>query len=215
MLADWSAECSADDPHLVVPWHDPNSSAHFINLRIEPYDIAEIHEAELYPALGRALRALNSTRSPFLTAKCDTWPLAPANPASDDPGLQAEALESLRLELNLDIDHARCGFASYIDLIWRERAIFASAHHQQDRLDRITRRAQKLQHPQAALECILRPAMLDFDTPLEGFAVSLYVTGVGEDNSAAIQHWAAALEAIVHLLRAKDLEPTRGSATID
>ena len=45
MLADWSAECSADDPHLVVPWHDPNSSAHFINLRAEPYVLPETFES--------------------------------------------------------------------------------------------------------------------------------------------------------------------------
>ena len=205
MLADWSAECSADDPHLVIPWSDPNSHAHFVNLREEPYDIAEIPEAEHFPALGRALRALNATRSPFLTAKCDAWPLTATDPT----------LESLRLELDLDPDHIHVGFASYIDLIWRERAVFASAHHQQDRLDRITRRAQKLSHPQAALECILRPAMLDLSGALEGFAITLYVTALGPDAETASQNWAAALEDVVHLLRSRDLEPARGSVTID
>ena len=204
MLADWSAECSADDPHLVIPWSDPNSHAHFVNLREDPYDIAEIPEAEHYPALGRALRALNATRSPFLTAKCDAWSLAASDPA----------LESLRLELDLDPDHIHFGFASYIDLIWRERAVFASAHHQQDRLDRIIRRAQKLSHPQAALECILRPAMLDLSGALEGFAITLYVTALGPDADTASQNWAAALEDVVHLLRSRDLEPARGSVTI-
>jgi len=205
MLADWSAECAADDPHLVIPWSDPNSHAHFVNLREEPYDIAEIPEAEHFPALGRALRALNASRSPFLTAKCDAWPLAASDPA----------LESLRLELDLDPDHIHVGFASYIDLIWRERAVFASAHHQQDRLDRIIRRAQKLSHPQAALECILRPAMLDLSGALEGFAITLYITALGPDADTASQNWAAALEDVVHLLRSRDLEPARGSVTID
>ena len=205
MLADWSAECSADDPHLVIPWSDPNSHAHFVNLREEPYDIAEIPEAEHFPALGRALRALNATRSPFLTAKCDAWPLTASDPA----------LQSLRLELDLDPDQIHVGFASYIDLHWRERAVFASSHHQQDRLDRITRRAQKLSHPQAALECILRPAMLDLSGALEGFAITLYVTALGLDAETASQNWATALEDIVHLLRSRDLEPARGSITID
>ena len=208
MLADWSAECSADDPHLEVPWSDPDSGAHFINLRAEPYDIHDIHEAEHYPALSRALRALNATRSPFLTAKCDAWPLTPTGP-------HAETLEALRLELALDPDHAHVGFASYIDLLWRERTVFASAHQQQDRLDRIVRRAQKLSHPQAALECVLRPAMLDLNGALEGFSITLYVTALGADAESASHHWAAALEEVVHLLRAKDLEIARGSATID
>ena len=186
MLADWTAECSNDAPTLVVPWSDPSSHARFIDLRAEPYDIAEIPEAEHYPALGRALRALNALRSPFLTAKCDAWTLA-----ADHANLQAhnsEALESLRFELDLDISEACFGFASYIDLLWRERTVFASAHQQQDRLDRIIRRAQKLAHPESALECVLRPAMLDLN---------------------------GALEDVVHLLRARDLEPARDSATID
>ena len=207
MLADWSAECSADAPTLVVPWSDPNSPARFVDLRAEPYDIAEIPEAEHYPALGRALRALNATRSPFLTAKCDAWTLGPDQHEDD--------LESLRLQLNLEQDQAACGFASYIDLLWRERTVFASPHQQQDRLDRITRRAQKLTHPFAALECVLRPAMLDLNGALEGFAFTLYITAVGADADSATHHWIAALEDIVAMLRAKELELARGSATID
>src|ERR1700759_4745098 len=117
MLSEWNAECSADSPTLIVPWADANSGAHFVDLRAEPYDIAEIHEAELHPALGRALRSLNATRSPFLTAKGDVWTM-------DDP----EAREALRLELLIDEVDAQYGFASYIDLIWRDRSVFASAH---------------------------------------------------------------------------------------
>jgi hypothetical protein len=207
MHAEWSAECSADAPTLVVPWSDPNSPAHFIDLRANPYDIAEIPEAEHFPALGRALRALNATRSPFLTAKCDAWPLTPTSHADD--------LDRLRLELDVDPDHTHVGFSSYIDLLWRERPVFASAHQQQDRLDRIIRRAQKLPHSDAALECVLRPAVIDLNAPLEGFAVTVYVTALGVDTESASHSWSAALEDVVHLLRAKDLEPARGSATID
>lgn len=210
MLADWSAECSADAPTLVVPWSDPNSHARFVDLRAEPYDIAEIPEADHYPALGRALRALNATRSPFLTAKCDAWTLI-----AGDLTHHADDLESLRFQLDLDPEQTHFGFASYIDLVWRERTVFASAHQQQDRLDRLIRRAQKLFHPEAALECVLRPAMLDLNGALEGFAITLYITALGHDADSASHNWSAALEDVVHLLRAKELEPARGSATID
>ncbi|WP_263379187.1 hypothetical protein [Granulicella paludicola] len=207
MLSEWNAECSPDSPTLVVPWADANSTARFIDLRAEPYDIAEIPEAELQPTLGRALRSLNATRSPLLTAKCDAWTLT----AADD----TETLEALRLELMLAEEDALYGFASYIDLIWRERSVFASAHQQQDRLDRIVRRAQKLPHNEAALECVLRPAFLDLNSPLEGFAVTLYVTALGPEPEIAHRRWELALEDIVTLLRSKELEPQRGSATID
>jgi hypothetical protein len=207
MLSDWTAECSVDAPTLIVPWSDQASGMHFVDLRTEPYDIAEIPEAERHPALGRALRSLNATRSPFLTAKCDAWALT----AEDD----ADTLESLRLELMLDETDTAHGFASYIDLLWRERSVFASAHQQQDRLDRILRRAQKLPHTEAALECILRPALLDLSGPLEGFSVTLYITAVGPEPEIAHRRWELALDDVVAMLRSKDLEPQRGSATID
>jgi hypothetical protein len=207
MVADWNADCSADAPTLVVPWSDPATGAHFVDLRAEPYDIAEIHEAEQYPALGRALRALNAARSPLLTAKCDAWKLSPNH--------GADTLEALRLELDLDPSEAQFGFASYIDLLWRERNLFASQHRHQDQLDRIVRRAEKLPHSHAALECVLRPALHDVNGPLEGFAVTLYVTGVGTDPEAAAHYWEAALNDIVALLRGRELETPRGSATID
>jgi len=211
MLSDWSAECSHDAPTLVVPWSDAQSDAesgsHFIDLRANPYDIAEIPEAEQHPALARALRSLNAARSPFLTAKCDAWQLTPAG--------NADQLETLTLELLLDPSEAAIGFASYIDLLWRERSVFASAHQQQDRLDRIVRRAQRLPHREAALECILRPALLDLNGPLEGFSVTLYLTALGPDAASAHRRWELALEDVTALLRSRELEPTRGSATID
>lgn len=206
MLAEWTAECAHDAPTLVVPWMDAASGVRFVDLRERPYDIADIIEAERFPPLGRALRALNATRSPFLTAKCDAWPL----PSAD----REDELENLRLELDLGPEEARYGFASYIDLLWRERVVFASAHQQTDRLDRIVRRAQKLQHPEASLQFVLRPALFDLGTPLEGFAATCYITALGPDLDMAAARWAAGLEDVVALLRHRDLEPSRGSATI-
>ncbi len=207
MLSEWTAECSHDAPTLVVPWSDPASGAHFIDLRAHPYDIAEISEAELYPELGRALRSLNATRSPLLTAKCDAWPLSQAE--------DGEQMEALRLELTLPAEEATHGFSGYIDFLWRERSLFASAHQQQDRLDRIVRRAQRLPHAEAALECVLRPALLDLAGTLEGFAVTLYVTAIGSEPEIARRRWELALEDVVALLRSKELESARGSMTID
>jgi hypothetical protein len=215
MLSEWTAECSLDAPTLIVPWsadaqENPSSTgagARFVDLRANPYDIAEIPEAEHNPTLARALRSLNATRSPFLTAKCDTWSLSPSE--------HTEALEALRVELFLHEEDTVYGFASYIDLLWRERSVFASAHQQQDRLDRIVRRAQRLPHAEAALECVLRPAFLDLSGPLEGFAVTFYLTALGPDPDSARRRWELAMEDVIALLRSKELEAARGSATID
>ena len=218
MLAEWTAECSPDAPTIAVPWHDPAGFLQFVNLRQNPYDIVEIHEAELYPALNRSLRALNALRSPFLTSKCDVWTLT-AGTADD------EELAPLQMELDLDPEEAKHGVASYIDILWRDRALFGSAHQQQEMLDRLTRRAERLPHREAALACTLRPAMFDLaamnpDSPtgamtLEGYAVTLYVRAVAADAASAVARWSAALEDVTSLLRGKDLAPARASATID
>jgi hypothetical protein len=196
MLSEWSVESSADDPVLVVPWSDPSDETgnrRFIDLRENPYDLDHLPEAERFPALMHALRALNAARSPVFTAKCDAWPL------------DAEELDALRVNLDVSADEAPAGFGSYIDILWRERTLFASFHLQEQMLHRLTRHAAPLEHPYAMLDCILRPAMVDLAGPQEGFAVSLYVKAVGHDAQTAETNWATALEAAVALLRSKDL----------
>jgi hypothetical protein len=196
MLSEWSAECSADDPVLVVPWSDPSDSTgnrRFIDLRENPYDLDHLPEAEHYPPLMHALRALNAARSPVFTAKCDAWPL------------DAEELDALRVNLDIIAEEAAGGFASYIDILWRERSVFASFHLQEQMLHRLTRHAASLEHPYALLDCIIRPAMIDLTGPQEGFAVSLYVKAVGHDEQSAEENWASALDAVVALVRSRDL----------
>lgn len=190
MLLDWSAECAADDPVLVVPWSDPGDSARrFIDLRENPYDLDEVTEAVERPALMHALRALNAPRSPVFTAKCDAWPLG------------TEELAHVQFSLDHSAAEIPVGFASYIDLLWRERSIFVSVHRQEQLLDRLARLAEPLHHPYALAECVMRPALVDFDGPQEGFAISLYVKALGHNEQAADENWAAALAAIVALLR--------------
>ena len=218
MVADWSVECSAEDPVLVVPWTfagtftgtvaegttgispgptaSGQSRADFVDLRENPYDLDQIPEAEQYPALMQALRALNAPRSAVFTAKCDAWPLDSAE------------LDHLREQLDVRPDAheaAGSGFASYIDRIWRDRTIFASLHQSEQLLHRLARLAAPIDQPSAMLDCILRPAMVDLTGPQEGFAISLYIKALAPDAYTAKQIWASALEAVVAVLRGKDI----------
>ncbi|HEX4650489.1 MAG TPA: hypothetical protein VH250_03195 [Granulicella sp.] len=201
MVSDWSVECSAEDPVLVVPWSSNGDLAapHFVDLRENPYDLDQISEAEQYPPLMQALRALNVPRSPVFTAKCDAWVLDP------------EELSELATELDIhDLgDHPehseRIGFASYIDLVWRDRTIFASFHQSEQLLHRLTRLAAPLDHPDAMLDCVLRPALVDFTGPREGYSITLYIKALGSDLEAAKEAWSSALQAVVGLLRSKDI----------
>jgi hypothetical protein len=192
MLSEWSAECAADDPVLVVPWTAGPGMGEFVDLRENPYDLDHIPEAEQHPPLLQALRALNAPRSPVFSAKCDAWTL------------EGDELEGLRLSLEAPAEQGAHGFASYIDLIWRERALFVSFHQQEQRLTRLTRQTDSFDAPYAALECVLRPALVDLTGPQEGFAFSLYVKALGTDAAHAYENWARALEAVTTLLRSKD-----------
>ena len=201
MLFSWSAECGVDDPVLVVPWSDPAGTAHFVDLREDPYAIEEISEAEAAPALTQALRALNAARSPVFTAKCDVW-------AIEDVG----EVRALALELMLDetATERQAGFSSYLDLLWRERTTFASFHQHQHVMHRLERRMAAIEEPHALAECVIRPALVDFGAAQEGFAASLYVKAIGGSASDAQAVWATALAAVVGVLRSRDLMPHTG-----
>jgi hypothetical protein len=192
MLAEWSVECASEDPVLVVPWKDPGGKTGFVDLRSVPRDFDAVGEAEQHPPLMQALCALNATRSPVFTAKCDAWPM------------NAEELEQMHLNLDASPSEAPAGFASYIDAVWREHSLFSSFHRQEQLLRKLTRLAAPLDRPWAALECVLRPALLDLDGAREGYALSLYVKAIGPSQLAAWKEWAAALSAVVALIRNKD-----------
>ena len=196
MRFEWSAECAADDPVLVVPWSDPSGALAFVDLREDPDALDLVPEAEAHPPLLQALRSLNGARSPLFTAKCDVW----ATLAEDD-------LDPLRLDLDLSAEIAAAGLFSYIDLLWRDRSIFSSFHQHEHLVHRLARRSASLDHPLALLDCVIRPALLDFAGPQEGFAITLYVKAVGPDEHAASTAWSLALEAVVALLRSRDLTP--------
>lgn len=195
MLAEWSVECSADDPVLVVPWQaeaeHPNALP-FVDLREDPYSLDRIPEAELHPPLLQALRALNATRSPFFTAKCDAWTM------------DVDELEATQINLDVPANEASAGFTSYVDLLWRERILFVSFHQQEQRLHRLARLLGPVDTPYAAVDSVLRPALVDLTGPQEGFSISLYVRALGTDPAHAYQHWSEALTAVVATLRSKD-----------
>lgn len=194
MLSEWSAECGADDPVLVVPWSSPDGALQWVDLRDDPDALDNIHEADEHPALLAALRALNGSRSPIFTAKCDVWTM------------DEDELASTRYDLMLEDEVATKGIASYIDVLWRERPVLASRHRMEQMLYRIDRMAADLPHSLAKMECTLRPAVTDLDgTVVEGFAVTVYVKAVGVDATEAEERWDAALRAVSTLLRSREL----------
>lgn len=194
MLSEWSAECGEDDPVLVVPWASPDDRLRWVDLRDDPDALDSIAEADEYPALLAALRTLNGPRSPVFTAKCDVWVM------------DEDELAAARLVLMLEDEVAAAGMTSYIDLLWRERAVFTSRPRVEGVLYRLDRALKDVPFALAQVECVLRPAVVELEgTVAEGYTVSLYVKGVGVDATEAAQRWDEALRTAAHLLRSRDI----------
>ncbi len=193
MLMDISTAFAAEDPVLVVPWQSEDGKLRWVDLRNDPDALDSIPEADNHPALLSALRSLNAGRSPVFTAKCDVWTM------------DADEVAATRDDLLLEEAVAAAGMSCYVDLLWRERAVFASRHRSEQALYRLERLAADLPHSLAGLEAVLRPAVVELEGVREGFALTLYVKGVGVDASEADERWSAALLDAAALFRTRDL----------
>lgn len=189
MMTEWSAECAADDPLIEVPWSSPEGALQWIDLRTDPHAVDEITEADEHPSLLAALRALNASRSPVFTSKCDVW------------AMDEDELNAIRAEVLLENDVAAAGVVSYVDIVFADRTTFASRHQAEQMMHRIDRMARDLPHSLATLEQVLRPAVTDLDGVREGYGITLYVKGVGVDEAEANDRWAAALRDVARLIR--------------
>ncbi len=194
MLTEWNAACGPEDPVLVVPWSSPDGALYWVDLREDPYAVNDIPEAEDHPALLAGLRSLNGARSPVFTAKCDVWTM------------DEDELAATRDDLLLDEEVATAGLACYIDLLWRDRTVFASRHRMEQMLHRLDRILSELPYSLATAELTMRPAVFDLEgTVAEGFALTLYVKGVGVDATEASQRWDEALRAVIATFRSREL----------
>ena len=183
MESDWSAECGNEDPWVVVPWEGVTASdpsLRFFDLRAEPDRVGEIPDAARYPALAEALQAWNTPA--VFTAKCDVWHYAAsAFDAFDLPGLA-------------------CAHASYVDLLPGASAEFESFAWAESLVRRGAARAAVLPLPEARCEWIVRRARISLADAAprgDGFAVTLYVWGYGESESAAASAWGHALRTLI------------------
>jgi hypothetical protein len=115
-------------------------------------------------------------------------------------------LDALRAELDGCSRRGAAGFGSYIDVhMARTIALLRRFTFRNKCCIASPGACPRSERTYAMLDCIIRPAMVDLTGPQEGFAVSLYVKALGHDAQAAEENWASALDAIVALLRSKDL----------
>jgi hypothetical protein len=176
MDADFSIELGADDPVVDFPWIDPSGKLVYRDLKRHPELIARIDEAQAFPELREFLRTLNSPRSLLETAKCDAWTTAELSPEEE-------------------IYNASHKFASYVDVVFSEGdARLSLSRHEElvKALVELLQRAPEI--PSSAEACVRRCFFDNNREPQEGFYVTLYISGYGNDEASARQSWAVGLK---------------------
>ena len=191
MQADFSVELGAEDAALTVPWEAAGQGLRFYDLRRHPELLLYVNEATQHRELGEFLVGVNSQMSRLQSAKCDAW-------------------FSTELEEAEAVYGASCKFASYVDLFFVEpEARLALPPHQQmvERLTKLLKRAPDIS---AAAEFVIRrcfyeasapgaaeaPAGADGDGVQEGFCITCYLLGYGDDEPDAHRRWGIGMKLV-------------------
>lgn len=174
MQVDWSVELGGDDPVLEIPWTAADGTARYCDLRARPESLLEVDEAMREPALGEFLASLNSPVSSFATAKCDNWASREITPGEEVFG-------------------AACKFGSYVDLIFADKSSRSSFEHHEALVKRLTSLLKRVPEIAAAVEFIVRRCYYD---AREGFYVTFYCFGYGDDEAQAHQRWIIAMKLV-------------------
>jgi len=189
MQADFSVECGAGDEVLEIPWSSSDGKAAYLDLKQHPEKLCEVAEAEANPPLRDFLAKINA-RPRLRTAKCDAWFTRELKPEEE-------------------VFQAAGKFGSYVDVFFTEAAARNSIAANEKLASELVRLLQRAPEIQAAVELCVRRCyvneLLDAPETSDGFYLTAYVFGFGEDEDSAAKHWAIAL----HLLQNAMLQLAR------
>jgi hypothetical protein len=175
--ADFAVELGADDETLELPWA-ADGGPQYYDLKRQPELLLNVEEAGRVPELAEFLAVMNSPSGILETAKCDTWSSTEINPEEEIFG-------------------AACKFCSYVDILFsRESSRHSFAEHEQF-AKRLTQLLQPVPEIPATAEFLIRRCLYHSGAEIqEGFYITLYLFGYGDDEPQARQRWAIALRLV-------------------
>jgi hypothetical protein len=181
--ADFAVELGEHDETLEMPWAAEARGPKYHDLKRRPELLSEVEEAQRFRELGEFLAAVNSNASALETAKCDAWASTEINPEEEIFGAAHKV-------------------GSYVDILFSdERARFSFPDHEQwaKRLSDLLKKAPEIP---AAAEFLIRRCHYHVTGGIrEGFYVTFYLFGYGEDEPQARQRWAIALKLAENAIR--------------
>jgi hypothetical protein len=178
MQVDFAVELGRDDETLEFPWEAPGGEPRHYDLKRDPRALAKIQEAARVPALRDFLIAVNSQSSILESAKCDTWSTTNIHPEEE-------------------IFHLPWKFGCYVDLLFSEEAARFSFERHERFLRQIAGLLQRVPEIPDSAELILRRCFYHGQDGIrEGYYVTFYLFGFGEDEAKARQQWEIALKLV-------------------
>jgi hypothetical protein len=181
--ADFAVELGADDETLDLPWAAADGGPRYYNLKRQPELLIEVEEARRVPELGEFLAAINSSAGILETAKCDAWSSTELNPEEEIFG-------------------AACKFCCYVDFLFAREALRFSFAENEQLARRITQLLKRVPEIPAAAELMIRRCFCHLAGEIrDGFYVTFYLFGYGDDELQARQRWAIALKLVENAIR--------------
>lgn len=178
MHADYSVELGREDPALELPWQSEDGDSRYCDLKRHPELIAEIAEADAFPELKAFLLRINALAFPLATAKCDAW-------SSRDIALEEEIFGG---------GHK---LGSYVDLVFVAEAFRLSLQDHEALAKSLCALLQRAPEMAASVELVIRRCYYhregNADDSADGYAITAYVSGFGDDEGQARQRWSIAL----------------------
>ena len=182
MQVDFAVELGRDDETLEFPWAAPAGGARYYDLKRNPDLLEQIEEARRVAELRDFLISVNSPSSVLESAKCDTWSTSEINPDEK-------------------IFHLPWKFGSYVDLLFSNKAARFSFEQHETLLKQLTGLLQRVPEIPDSAEFLLRRCFYsEHDAVREGYYVTFYLFGFGEDEVKARQQWGIALKLVAGAL---------------
>lgn len=186
MEADFAVELGADDETLELPWaanENDDGGPRYYDLKRQPELLLHVEEASRVPELGEFLAAMNSPSGVLETAKCDTWSSTEMNPEEEIFG-------------------AACKSGSYVDFLFSDETSRCSFEENEQFASRVTQLLKCVPEIPASAELLIRRCIYHAGEEIrEGFYMTFYLFGYGDDETQARQRWAIGLKLVENAIR--------------
>ena len=185
MQADYSVELGREDPALELPWGSENGASHYYDLKRHPELVSQISEAAGAPELAAFLTRINAAGFPLQTAKCDTWFSTEISPEEE-------------------IFAAARKFVSYVDLVFAADGPRQDFDKHEGFAKSLCGLLQRAPQMKAAIELVIRRCYYhpegSSEDSSEGFCITVYISGFGNDQAEACKRWSIAITLLQHAL---------------